>query len=184
MVSPIEYNTRWTAEAALRLLPETPWPRHEVIDGSLLVMPNPGATHQRAVRRLARLLEDAAPNTVELFEGLNIVLPGEQLAIPDIVVLRSRGSDKTWFTPDEVLLVVEVVSTGNAPMDRKVKPDLYAEARIAHFLRVELAPVRPTELLELSDGDGYAVTASALPGQRLRTTRPFSFGLDPADLRA
>jgi Uma2 family endonuclease len=183
-VTPIEYNsTRWTAEAALRLLPETPWPRYEVIDGSLIVMPNPGAVHQRATRRLSRALEDAAPDDVEVFEGLNIVLPGEQLVIPDIVILRGSGSDKTWFSPHEVLLAAEVVSPGNAPMDRKVKPDLYAEAGIEYILRVELAALRPTELFGL-DGDCYASIATAGPGQRLVTDRPFSFTIDPADLRA
>jgi Uma2 family endonuclease len=183
MASPIEYNTRWTAEAAFRLLPETLWPRHEVIDGSLLLMPNPGIVHQRAVHRLSRLLDDGAPNSVEVVEALNVVLPGEQLVIPDIVILRGRGSDRTWFTPDEVLLVAEVVSPGNAPMDRKVKPDLYAEAGIEYFLRVELAALRPTELFELT-GDTYTPIAAAQPGQRLTTDRPFAFIVDPADLRA
>lgn len=184
VVSPIEYNIpRWTAQAALRLLPETPWPRHEVIDGSLIVMTNPGAAHQRAVRRLSRFLEDNAPRTAEVFEGLNVVLPGDQLVIPDIVILHVRGSDKTWFTPDEVLLVVEVVSPGNAVMDRKVKPDLYAEAGIEYFLRVELAALRPTELFELTDGT-YTAIATAPPGLRLTTDRPFNFTIDPADLRA
>lgn len=184
MASPIEHNIpRWTAEAALRLLPETPWPRHEVIDGSLIVMTNPGAVHQRAVRRLSRSLEEGAPGTVEVFGGLNVVLPGEQLVIPDIVILRVRGSEKTWFIPEEVLLVAEVVSPGNAVMDRKVKPDLYAEAGIEYFLRVELATLRPTELFELT-GETYTPIASAQPGRRLATDRPFSFTVDPADLRA
>jgi Uma2 family endonuclease len=184
VVSPIEYNIpRWTAEAALRLLPETTWPRHEVIDGSLIVMTNPGAVHQRAVRRLSRSLEHSAPSTVEVFGGLNIVLPGEQLVIPDIVILRSVGSEKTWFTPAEVLLVVEVVSPGNAVMDRKVKPDLYAESGIEYFLRVELAALRPSELFELTDG-AYAPIATAHPGGQLTTDRPFGFTVDPADLRA
>lgn len=183
MVSPIEYNpVRWTADLALRLLPETTWPRHEVIDGNLVVVTNPGAIHQRAVRRTSRVLEDGAPETVEVFEGLNIVLPNEQLVVPDIVVLRIRGSDKTRFTPDEVLLMAEVVSPGNASTDRKVKPDLYAEGGIAYFLRVELAPVRPTELFELRDG-AYTLVAAAQPGQRLTTTKPFPFTLDPAELR-
>jgi Uma2 family endonuclease len=183
VVSPIEYNFRWTAEAAFRLLPETLWPRHEVIDGSLLLMPNPGIAHQRAVHRLSRLLDDAAPDSVEVVEALNLVLPGEQLVIPDIVIVRETGYDKTWFTPDEVLLVAEVVSPGNAPMDRKVKPDLYAESGIEYFLRVELAALRPTELFALT-GEAYAPIATAHPGGQLTTERPFAFAVDPAELRA
>jgi Uma2 family endonuclease len=184
VVSPVEYNIpRWTAQAALRLLPETLWPRHEVIDGSLVLMPNPGVAHQRASSRLWQLLDVSAPSNVEVAQALNIVLPGEQLTIPDIVVLRSRGSDQTWFTSDDVLLVAEVVSPGNAPMDRKVKPDLYAEAAIPYFLRVELAALRPSELFELRDGR-YVSIATGRPDQPLTATEPFPFTFDPADLRA
>jgi Uma2 family endonuclease len=184
VVSQIEYNIpRWTAEAALQLLPETLWPRHEVIDGSLVLMPTPGVAHQRAASRLWQLLDVAAPGAVEVAQALNIVLPGEQLTIPDIVILRRRGSDKSWFTADEVLLVAEVVSPGNAPMDRKVRPDLYAEAEIPYFLRVELAVLRPSELFELRDGR-YVSTATGGPDQPLTANRPFPFTFDPAELRA
>jgi Uma2 family endonuclease len=183
VVSPIEYNIpRWTAEAALRLLPETLWPRHEVIDGSLILMPNPGIAHQRTSSRLWQLLDASAPDTVEVAQALNIVLPGEQLTIPDVVVLRSSGADQTWFTADEVLLVAEVVSPGNAPMDRKVKPDLYAEAGIPYFLRIELAVLRASELFELRDGR-YVSIATGGPDQPLTATEPFPFTVDPPELQ-
>lgn len=41
--------------------------RHELLDGILLVTPAPAPKHQRVVRRLSRLLEDACPEALEVF---------------------------------------------------------------------------------------------------------------------
>lgn len=49
-----------------------------------------------------------------------------------------------WVDPEEVLLVIEVMSPGSEVLDRKVKPAEYARARVPHFWRV--------------DRDGSAVT--------------------------
>jgi Uma2 family endonuclease len=44
---------------------------------------------------------------------------------------------RTWFRPDEVHLVIEVVSPESETRDTRRKPQLYAEAGIRHFWRVD-----------------------------------------------
>ncbi|MER5622940.1 Uma2 family endonuclease [Streptosporangium sp. NPDC002544] len=45
--------------------------------------------------------------------------------------------DRTFYTPGEVHLAIEVVSPESEDRDRKTKPFRYAEAGIPHFWRVE-----------------------------------------------
>jgi Uma2 family endonuclease len=40
--------------------------RYELLDGAIIVTPAPGPAHQRAVLRLARLLQDAATADLEV----------------------------------------------------------------------------------------------------------------------
>ncbi|MDH6224521.1 hypothetical protein M2169_001491 [Streptomyces sp. MJP52] len=63
---------------------------------------------------------------------------------PDVLVpTAAYDPDRTWYAPEEVTLVVEVVevvvvvSEGSADRDRPLKPFKYAQAGIAHFWRVE-----------------------------------------------
>jgi Uma2 family endonuclease len=66
---------------------------------------------------------------------------------PDVLVIRADadpGPLRTAYQPADVLLVVEVVSPDSQERDRKRKPQLYAEAGIPHFWRVEDNSRHPT----------------------------------------
>lgn len=65
----------WTEEEYLAL-PESPQ-QVELLDGSLLVSPQPTSDHQQLARRLANMLEDAAPDELQVVEQVNVrVAPG------------------------------------------------------------------------------------------------------------
>jgi Uma2 family endonuclease len=91
---------------------------------------------------------------------------------PDVLVTTSPyDPDRTFYTPDEVLLVVEVVSPESAHRDRMVKVHKYAEAGIAHYWRVEDEGGRPVvHAYELNgptgDGRGSAGSGRSEPHGR------------------
>lgn len=57
---------------------------------------------------------------------------------PDLVVCRRPLAGRVvWLDPEDVLLVVEIVSPGSEHLDRVAKAEEYAEARIPNYWRVE-----------------------------------------------
>jgi len=107
--------------------------RYEILDGDLLVSPSPNASHQRIVKKLARifgrLLEDAGLG--EIFVApFDVVLSDTDVVQPDILFIsKERASivkERAVFgAPD---LAVEVLSPATAERDRTVKAKLYARA--------------------------------------------------------
>ncbi len=87
--------------------------------------------------------------------------------------MRLRRAVEVEQDDPPVVLVLEVVSPGNAAHDRILKPYLYAEAGIRWYLRVEQeGPVG--HLHELVDG-AYREVAQ---GPVLELTEPFAVTLD------
>src|SRR6266536_3781722 len=139
----LDHAGPWT-EADYLALPETRQ-RIELLDGSLLVTPAPSSDHQQLARRLANLLEAAAPAELEVVEAVNVRVAPSKLLIPDLLVTR-RLEATAVYPAEDVLLVAEVVSPSTTTADRMIKPQLYAAAGIPWFLRVELAVPQPPEL--------------------------------------
>ncbi len=65
--------------------------RLELIDGVLLMTPNPDADHLRRSRRLANTLDTVVPEGCEAIEGINVFEPGSDRVIfmPDVAVIVS-----------------------------------------------------------------------------------------------
>lgn len=160
--------------------------RIELIDGSFVVSPLAATDHQVCAKRLVRLLDDAAPEHLEVIEGANVVC-GEDGAIPDVVVGDADVllAHTKALDPRFVAAVVEIVSPGrrNRRRDYQDKPRMYASAGIPTFVRIELTGPRAprVEVLGLRDG-AYASVASARAGERLTLTEPFAVSFDPAEL--
>ncbi|MFI5733470.1 Uma2 family endonuclease [Kribbella sp. NPDC051587] len=177
----------WTIEDVERLPDNGDHSRYELLtSGVLTVTPAPGTVHQRASRRLANLLEAAvvaAKAPYEVLETVNVEIPGGRLTEPDIVVVDRTVSATapSRYQGVSVLLVVEIVSPNTHPQDRIIKPELYAEAGIDFYWRLEPEGRPHLVVSKLSNGRfGRALTAFG--GVVSTIDEPFPIRLDPAAL--
>jgi Uma2 family endonuclease len=173
---------RWTAQRALAELPETNDVIIEVIDGSLLVSPRGGSDHANAIAELLTQGRPAAKAAgYRMYSAVNLMV-GEELPIPDLVVVQHDGNRKVWFDASQVVLVVEIMSPSTRRLDRIVRPRIYAEGGIPYYLRVEFRGEDPVMLLhELVDGE-YRPIVVAAAGTTFTMHEPFEFAIDPVEL--
>lgn len=176
--------TGWTV-ADVDALPDT-GVRYELVDGVPRIMTPPKLKHQQARRRLANLLEQAAPPDLVVAESVGVILTPDQRPVPDVAVIRgfeSINGELSNFQADRIVLVAEVVSRSTRSDDRFRKPGLYAQALIGIYLRVELDP--PHAVVYRLGRDGpYLELDRAEPGEQLRLADPFPVTIDPAALLA
>jgi Uma2 family endonuclease len=176
----LDHPEPWT-EAEYLALPETNQ-RIELLDGTLLVTPAPVSDHQQWARRLANLLEAAAPSDIEVLEAVNLRVGPSRLLIPDVLVTSRLGTTKV-YQPEDALIVVEVLSPSSVSIDRVLKPYLYAAAGVPWFLRVEPDQGQLPELWLYELGPaGYEERARATAGRPLTLDQPFAAVIDPIAL--
>jgi Uma2 family endonuclease len=128
----------WEADD-LDLLPSEA-PRHtELLDGALIFNMSPQRSwHDRVTRRLTAALEDSAPEGWTVEAQMTIKLNRRNRPEPDVILASvPYVPERTRFLPDEVELVVEVVSAESEDRDRRYKPALYSDAGIRHLWRIE-----------------------------------------------
>lgn len=179
-----QHGGPWTVEDVLALDEDRRY-RYELLGESLVMSPAPGLRHQRAAYRLHVALDAAARAAgapVEVLEAINVTLPSG-LVVPDIVVADAGATveDGVSIDAEAVLLVVELVSPGNATMDRRFKPLLYTEAGIPAYWRLEADPAPVLVISEL-EGGRYLERTTGLSGAVTRIDDPFPFEIDPAGL--
>jgi Uma2 family endonuclease len=174
-----EHAGPWT-EAEFLALPVDR--RIELLDGALLVSPSARGRHQRLSFRLAAALDAVVPVGLEVLEAINVRVGPGKILIPDLAVVAVPGLDLTVYDAADVVLVVEITSRGNAMVDRAVKPQLYAQAGIPHYLRVELGDAGPSAVVYRLKRDHYVEVARVDPGHPLVLTEPVAVTLDLAAL--
>ena len=160
-------------------LPEAP--RHtELIDGALVFMMSPQRVwHARVITALVNSLTEQAPAGVEVDREITIRLDRWNRPEPDLLVTRAPyDPQRTYYTPEETLLVVEVVSPESAHRDRTVKIRKYAEAGIANYWRVEDELGFPVIHAYELDEPTRSYVPTAIHRHELRTTTPFTIELD------
>lgn len=165
-------------------LPDDGW-RYELVDGSLIVSPPPGAVHQRTASRLGRLLEPLMPPGMEVLHGgAGLELDDSTLLVPDLVVVRSDSAfDEEVLRPEDVLLAVEVVSPSNARNDLVLKRSLYASAAIADYWILDGRTGPRITVMSLdAGGRRYDAVHEIGPGQSVMLTDPFPVTLTPEEL--
>lgn len=148
-------------------LPELPGAgKVEIGDDGVVVMMAPYKRHELAVLRLCRQLTPQVARTHPGYVahgGADLEDPGlGRLRCPDIMVFpeSSLEDPELALQPDEVLLVVEIVSRSNPENDYRDKVADYAAMGIPHYV-----------IVDPRDGTGIV---HSHPGYRQRT--PFVFG--------
>jgi Uma2 family endonuclease len=162
-------------------LPGLP-PHTELIDGGLVLASPQKARHVKLIDRLNAGLNQAAPAEFEAIREMSIVLDQRQRPEPDVIVVETSAynDDATWFAAKAVLLAVEVVSPGSQVRDRVRKPQLYAEAGIKHFWRVEDTDGKPVVYVYELDPATSTYALSGIHHDRLTITVPFPIDIDLA----
>jgi len=156
-------------------------PRHtELIDGALVFMMSPQRSwHGRLVTSLTVVLAEQAPREVEVEREMTIRLDERNRPEPDLLVTSSSyDPDRTWYAPETVLLVIEVVSPESAHRDRTVKLRKYAEAGIAHYWRIEEENSAPAVHAYELDHPSRAYAPTGIHRDKLRTSTPFEIEID------
>ncbi|MBO0654837.1 Uma2 family endonuclease [Streptomyces triculaminicus] len=168
----------WFAEDLDRL-PEAP--RHtELIDGALVFMMSPQRSwHGRLVTALTTTLMNQVPDGFEVEREMTIRLDDRNRPEPDLLVTRTPyDPDRTWFAPEDVELVVEVVSPESAHRDRTVKLQKYARAGIPHYWCIEDEGGAPVVHVYELDVPTMAYAPAGIFRHALQRPVPFGIGLD------
>ncbi|WP_218022246.1 Uma2 family endonuclease [Nocardia amamiensis] len=141
-------------------LPDLP-PHTELIDGSLVFVSPQMKFHMRVISFLDWELTQQAPEGWEVCREMTVTLGPRQRPEPDITIVDAvadTGLDQTTYQPADVVLAVEVVSPDSVERDRKRKPQLYAQAGIPHFWRVENVDGRAVVYVRTRPGHGVLRT--------------------------
>jgi Uma2 family endonuclease len=116
---------------------------------------------------------------------MDIKLDHRTRLCPDVLVVpKTATSDlnRTFFDPDEVQLVIEVVSPESEQRDRASKPPRYAKAEIGHFWRVEENDGKPVVYVYELDPATKAYGLTGIHHGKLSVPRPFEIGIDLDEL--
>jgi Uma2 family endonuclease len=157
-------------------LPTADGLRYEVLGGSLVVSPAPSPRHNGMAQRLSFLIHDVVPH-LELLQNTAVGMPDGDGPVPDLLITSADINDHPrWLPASLIHTIVEVVSPSNARRDRILKTEIYAEAGIPCYWRIEQRPWKehfgpvPAIVVRLRGKDGEwqqtitpAGTTAALP---------------------
>jgi len=155
--------------------------KYEILDGILLVSPAPGPRHQRAILRLAMILNDRCPSDHEVFLSPLDWRPDSRTNLqPDLlVVAKDRIGEKNII--QNPAIVVEVLSPSSRRYDRLLKFGRYAEAGIGQYWIVD--PDRPSiEVYDLDNTGAYRLSGSADGDATLTVAGPMAVTVTPSRL--
>ncbi|WP_433173363.1 Uma2 family endonuclease [Actinoallomurus sp. CA-150999] len=181
----------WTADDMDRLPSDGPngepgfFEQLELIDGALVFAAPQSRFHERTLRALVTELSGQAPADTRAVGRMDVKLGHRMRPCPDVLVIDSTAADdldRTYYTPDEVHLAVEVVSPESEERDRKLKPPRYAEAGIAHFWRVEENDGRPVVYVYELDPATKAYALTGIHHGKLSVPVPFPIDIDLENL--
>lgn len=168
----------------LDYIPDLP-PHTELIDGSLVFVSPQAKFHMLTISLLEMVLRRLVPAELRVRREMTITLGPRQRPEPDLLVVRAEGdadSDQTTYRPEHVVLAVEVVSRESEIRDRERKPQLYGQAGIPHFWRVENTGGRPTVYVYELDPATNVYALTGIHHDRLKLTVPFDLDIDLTEI--
>ena len=124
-------------------------------------------------------LMEQAPAGVRVGREMTVKLDHRNRPEPDLLLTTAEyDGDRAWFTPDEVQLVIEVVSPESAHRDRTVKLRKYAEAGIPHYWCIEDEGGTPVVHVYELDEATRVYAPAGIFRDTLKRTVPFEISLD------
>ncbi len=159
--------------------------RHEIVEGEWITTPAPEVPHQRARRRLGRILDEHAARHglgEVFFAPLDVVLSPEDVVQPDLIFVSSGRAavitrKNIQGAPD---LVAEVLSPTTASIDRTQRRALYERAGAREYWIAD-PDARTLEIHEFGAArrvriyqEGQSFESSLLPGLAVKLDEVFS----------
>jgi Uma2 family endonuclease len=181
----------WTADDLDRLPLDGPhgepdlFKHVELFGGALVFMSPQRLFHECVIIGLREHLNDQAPVHLVSRTQMDVKLSHRTRLCPDLlVVAKAAVSDlnRTFFNPDEVNLVIEVVSPESEERDRDHKPPRYAAAGIAHFWRVEENDGRPVVYVYELDPVTKVYAITGIHHSKLSVPVPFQIDINLDEL--
>ncbi|MGN9839342.1 Uma2 family endonuclease [Nonomuraea sp. H19] len=168
----------WTADMLDHLPPDAP--QHvELIDGSLIMMSPQTLFHLYTVELIKHSLKP--PAHLEVLREMTVTLGLRQRPEPDILMVKRSATTSmklTSFKPEDVHLVVEVVSDESRERDRTTKPIKYSNAGIKYFWRVEEEDGLPVAYTFELEPAVKAYVPTGIHRKRLQTNIGFDVDID------
>jgi Uma2 family endonuclease len=167
-------------------IPDLP-PHTELIDGSLVFVSPQRSFHALAMYLLESGLRHQTPKDLRVRREMTVTLGKRNRPEPDLCIVRAEAAmpsgDETTYAAEDVLLAVEVVSPESEERDTKRKPQLYAEAGIPHFWRIEQGQGRRpiVYVFELERATSTYV-ATGIFHDHLKLSVPFTIDIDLTEI--
>ncbi|WP_446225926.1 Uma2 family endonuclease [Nocardia sp. IBHARD005] len=158
-------------------------PHTQLVDGSLVFVSPQKMFHLLLIRFLEWQLIGQVPAKLAVIREMTVTLGPRQRPEPDVMVVDAAGItglDQTTFRPEDVVLAIEVVSPDSIERDRHRNPQLYAEAGIPHFWRVENVDGRAVVYAYELDPAQRKYSTAGIHHGRLKVDVPFTLDLDLA----
>ncbi|GAA3445883.1 Uma2 family endonuclease [Planomonospora venezuelensis] len=171
----------WTADMLDHLPADAPR-RVELIDGSLIMMSPQSAFHMFVINLLIDEERGIKPPAdLIVMREMTVTLGLRQRPDPDVVVVNRAALTSlrvTSFKPEDVHLVVEVVSPESMERDRTTKPVKYSNAGIRYLWRIEQEDERPVAYTFELEPAVKAYVPTGIHRERLRTNIGFDVDID------
>lgn len=117
--------------------------RYELVDGQLILPSPQPLRHQNVVGHLLGALDALVSGTdLEPIPAPGFSRDAFNYRVPDVAMcLKKAVEQDPWrnhLTPEDCVLLCEIVSESTVMMDRVLKPAEYAGTGVPYYLRVEL----------------------------------------------
>jgi Uma2 family endonuclease len=171
----------WTADMLDHLPPDAP--RHvELIDGALVMMSPQTNFHMYMINLLIHPERGLrVPEHLAVVREMTVTLGLRQRPEPDVLVVdkaAARDLTRTSYSPEEVYLVVEVVSADSIERDRTTKPIKYSDAGIKYLWRIEQEGQDPVVYTFELEPSVKAYVPTGVHRKRLSTNIGFDVDID------